>query len=100
MLRSVEGLESATAKVLWRGMKQSCAITLMCWNLEVSSLIEQRVHGKKMELKLAELKKKAGIWMDEQYFGTAVATVPREQRPVSNPPSKASKLAEKRGEKQ
>jgi hypothetical protein len=67
---------------------------------EVSSLIEQRVHGKKMEVKLAELKKKTGIWMDEQYFGTAVATVPREQRPVSNPPSKASKLAEKRGEKQ
>jgi len=67
---------------------------------EVSSLIEQRVHGKKMELKLAELKKKAGIWMDERYFGAAVATVPREQRPVSNPPSKASKLAEKRGEKQ
>ena len=67
---------------------------------EVSSLVEQRVQGRKMEVKLAELKKKANIWMDEQYFGTAVATVPREQRPVSTPPSKASKLAEKRGEKQ
>ena len=67
---------------------------------EVSSLIEQRVQGKKMEVKLAELKKKAGIWMDEQYFGTAVATIPGEQRPVSHPPSRASKLAEKRGEKQ
>ena len=67
---------------------------------EVSPFIEQKVQGQKMQVKLDEMKKKAGIWMDEQYFGTAVATVPREQRPVSNPPSKASDLAEKRGEKQ
>jgi hypothetical protein len=67
---------------------------------EVSSFIEQRVQGQKIQVKLDELKKKAGIWMDEQYFGTAVATVPREQRPVSHPPSKDSKSSEKRGEKQ
>jgi hypothetical protein len=66
---------------------------------EVSSLIEQRVQGQKIQAKMDELKKKSGIWMDEQYFGTAVATVPREQRPDSNPPSKASRSAKKRGEK-
>ena len=58
---------------------------------EVSSFIEQRVQGQKIQVRLSELKKKTGIWMDEQYFGTAVATVPREQRPVSNPPSKDTK---------
>jgi hypothetical protein len=62
---------------------------------EVSSLIEQRVQGQKMQVKLDEMKKKAGIWMDEKYFGTAVATVPREQRPVSNPPSKDSRSENK-----
>jgi parvulin-like peptidyl-prolyl isomerase len=67
---------------------------------EVSPFIEQKVQGQKMQVKLDEMKKKAGIWMDEQYFGTAVATVPREQRPDSDPPSKASKPTKKRGEKQ
>jgi hypothetical protein len=67
---------------------------------EVSSFVEQRVQSQKMQVKLDEMKKKAGIWMDEQYFGTAVATVPREQRPDSNPPSKTSRSAKKRGEKQ
>ena len=67
---------------------------------DVSSLIEQRVQGQKMQVKLDEMKKKTGIWMDEQYFGTAVATVPREQRPDSNPPSKTSRSTKKRGEKQ
>ena len=41
---------------------------------EVASLVEQRVQSHKMQVKLDELKKKAGIWMDEQYFGTAVAS--------------------------
>ncbi|MBZ5599504.1 MAG: peptidyl-prolyl cis-trans isomerase [Acidobacteriia bacterium] len=66
---------------------------------EVSSIIEQRVQGQKMQGKLDELKKKAGIWMDEDYFGKAVAGS-REQRPDSNPPSKLQKSAEKTGDNQ
>lgn len=62
---------------------------------EVSSLIEQRVQGQKMQAKLDELKKKAGIWMDEKYFGAAVAEVPGEQGAASNPPSKLRKSAKK-----
>ena len=62
---------------------------------EVSSLIEQRLQAQKMQVKLAELKKNAGIWMDEKYFGTAVAPVPGEQRPGLNPPSKNRKSAAK-----
>jgi len=61
----------------------------------VSSLIEQRLQAEKMQAKLAELKKNAGIWMDEKYFGTAVAPVPGEQRPGLNPPSKNRKSAAK-----
>jgi len=67
---------------------------------EVSSLIEQRVQGQKMQVRLDELKKRARIWMDEQYFGTAVATVPGAQRPVSNPPSENRKSTKNTGEKQ
>jgi hypothetical protein len=62
---------------------------------EVSSLIEQRLQGQKMQAKLDDLKEKSGIWIDEQYFGTAVAPVPGAQRPVSNPPSKLRKSAGK-----
>jgi parvulin-like peptidyl-prolyl isomerase len=54
---------------------------------EVSSLIEKLVQGEKMQAKLDELKSKAGVWMDESYFGSgsAVAKDPGEQRPVSQP---------------
>jgi len=38
---------------------------------EVESLIEQRLQNQKLQTKLNELKKNAGIWMDEKYFGTA-----------------------------
>lgn len=62
---------------------------------EVSSLIEQRVQGQKMQAKLDELKKKAGIWLDEKYFGAAVAEVPGEQGAASNPPSKLRKSVKK-----
>jgi hypothetical protein len=44
---------------------------------------------------LDDLKKKAGIWMDEQYFGTAVAPVPGAQRRTSDPPSELQKSAKK-----
>jgi hypothetical protein len=54
---------------------------------EVTSLIEKSVQGEKMQVKLDELKKKAGIWLDESYFGSgsAVAKDPGEHRPVSKP---------------
>jgi hypothetical protein len=48
-----------------------------------------------MQALLDDLKKKAGIWMDEQYFGTAVAPVPGAQRRNSNPPSELRKSAKK-----
>jgi hypothetical protein len=44
---------------------------------------------------LDDLKKKAGIWMDQQYFGTAVAPVPDAQRRNSDPPSELQKSATK-----
>jgi hypothetical protein len=62
---------------------------------EVSAAIADELQGQKMEALLGDLKKKAGIWMDEQYFGTAVAPVPGAQRRVSNPPSELRKSANK-----
>jgi len=58
---------------------------------EVSSHIEKQLQDKKMEALLNDLKKNAGIWMDEKYFGTAVAPVPDAQRRASNPPSELRK---------
>lgn len=66
---------------------------------EVSSDIEKDLQGQKMEAQLDNLKKKAGIWMDEQYFGTAVAPVPGAQRRDSTPPSDLRKSAEKKEER-
>jgi hypothetical protein len=48
-----------------------------------------------MQALLDDLKRKAGIWMDQQYFGTAVAPVPDAQRRSSNPPSELRKSARK-----
>jgi hypothetical protein len=63
---------------------------------EVSSAIEAKLQDQKMQALLDDLKKKAGIWMDEQYFGTAVAPVPGAQRRNSNPlPSELPKSAKK-----
>jgi hypothetical protein len=42
---------------------------------QVSSHIEKSLQGEKMQALLNDLKKKAGIWMDEQYFGAAAARV-------------------------
>jgi hypothetical protein len=64
---------------------------------QVSSRIEKELQGEKMQALLDDLKKKAGIWMDEQYFGTGVAPVPGAQRRISNPPSQLQK-SEKKGE--
>lgn len=51
---------------------------------QVSSRIEKSLQGEKMQALLDDLKKKAGIWMDEQYFGTA-APVTGAQRRNSEP---------------
>jgi len=63
---------------------------------EVSSLVSRLVQGEKMQAKLNQLKKKAGIWMDEQYFGRggAMTTDPEEQRPMSSAPSKSGNQQE------
>jgi len=62
---------------------------------DVSGSIEKELQAQKMQALLDDLKKKAGIWMDEQYFGTAVAPVPDAQRRASNPPSELQKSATK-----
>jgi len=67
---------------------------------QVSSAIEKNLQGEKLQALLDDLKKNAGIWMDEQYFGTAVAPVPGAQRRTSDPPSELQKSARKRGKQQ
>jgi PPIC-type PPIASE domain len=62
---------------------------------QVSSLIEQRLQAQKMQALLDDLKKSSGIWMDEKYFGTALAPVPGAQRGLSDPPSELRKSARK-----
>jgi parvulin-like peptidyl-prolyl isomerase len=62
---------------------------------QVSARIEKNLQGEKMQALLDDLKKKAGIWMDEQYFGTAVAPVPGAQRRSFIPPSKLQESAKK-----
>ena len=37
---------------------------------QVKSHIETSLQGEKMQAQLDDLKKKAGIWMDDKYFGT------------------------------
>ena len=64
---------------------------------QVSERIEKNLQGEKMQALLDDLKKKAGIWMDHQYFGTAVAPVPGAQRRISVPPSELQESAKKRG---
>jgi hypothetical protein len=56
---------------------------------DVSALVGKLVQGEKMEKELDALRKKTGIWMDEQYFGkgSAVTTEPMEQRRMSGAPS-------------
>jgi hypothetical protein len=62
---------------------------------QVSERIEKNLQGEKMQALLDNLKKNAGIWMDEQYFGTAVAPVPGAQRRSSAPPSELQESAKK-----
>ncbi len=70
---------------------------------EVSQRIEKQLQDQKLQVLLDDLKKNAGIWMDEKYFGTAVAPVPDAQRRASNPPSelqKSTKQGDRKNEEQ
>ncbi len=70
---------------------------------QVSAHIEKQLQDQKMQTLLNDLKKNAGIWMDEKYFGTAVAPVPDAQRRASNPPSelqKSTKEGDRKNEEQ
>jgi len=60
---------------------------------QVSPRIEKQLQDQKMQALLNDLKKNAGVWMDKEYFGTAVAPVPDAQRRASNPPSELRKSA-------
>ena len=62
---------------------------------QVSARIEKDLQDEKMEALLNNLKKNAGIWMDEQYFGTAVAPVPSAERRISVPPTELQESAKK-----
>jgi parvulin-like peptidyl-prolyl isomerase len=62
---------------------------------QVSERIEKHLQGEKMQALLDDLKKKAGIWMDQQYFGTAVAPVPGAKQRISVPPSELQESAKK-----
>jgi hypothetical protein len=62
---------------------------------EVSGSIEKELQAQKMQSILDDLKKKTGIWMDEQYFGTAASSAPGVQRHDSDPPSELEKSATK-----
>jgi len=64
---------------------------------QVSPHIEKQLQDQKMQVLLNDLKKNAGVWMDKEYFGTAVAPVPDAQRRASNPPSEIRK-SEKKGD--
>jgi hypothetical protein len=65
---------------------------------QVKSHIETSLQGKKMQALLDDLKKKAGIWMDERYFGTAATAVKPAERSGSKPQSELQESA-KKGEK-
>jgi len=54
---------------------------------EVSSLIEGQLQGQKMQEVMDDVKNKAGIWMDKQYFATEGSPVSGAQKHVSSPPT-------------
>jgi len=61
---------------------------------QVSSHIEKDLQGQKMQALLDDLKAKAGVWMDEQFFGNAVPD------PQSEPQKSAKKAESNNGEQQ
>ena len=59
---------------------------------EVSGQIEKKLQAQKLKDELADVKKNAGIWMDEEYFA------PPPQKPVASMQSSTS--AQEKQEKQ
>jgi hypothetical protein len=62
---------------------------------KVRSRIEKNLQDETMQALLDDLKKKAGIWMDEQYFGTAATRVQGAQRHISSPQPELQESAKK-----
>lgn len=62
---------------------------------QVSPHIKKDLQEQKMQALLDQLKGKAGIWMDEQYFGAAAKPVPDAQRRASDQQSELQKSAKK-----
>ena len=54
---------------------------------QVSSSIEKELQGQRMQATLDDLKKKAGIWMDKEYFGNASAPASAAKMPTSARPT-------------
>jgi len=52
---------------------------------EVAAEIESTLHQQKLEAKLEDLKKKTGVWMDEQYFNAPPAKPPVPAAPPAGP---------------
>ena len=51
---------------------------------EVAQQIENRLRRQKVRAALADLKKNAGVWMDDEYFASAEPPAAPAQTPVSN----------------
>jgi len=68
---------------------------------QVSSRIEKELQGQKVQATLDDLRKKTGIWMDKEYFGTAsapasAAKMPTSARPMLQEPNQQEKNNEER----
>jgi PPIC-type PPIASE domain len=51
---------------------------------EVRVFVEKEVQAEKMQAKLAELRKNAGIWMDKDYFGNGTAPADTDKMPMTS----------------
>jgi hypothetical protein len=51
---------------------------------EVSAFVEKEVQAEKMQAKLSDLRKNAGIWMDKDYFGDGTAPPNSAKRPITS----------------
>ena len=53
---------------------------------EVATEIETKLRQQKLDAEIDDLKKRAGVWMDEDYFkGKPVATPPSATQPPASP---------------
>jgi hypothetical protein len=56
---------------------------------EVSPSIEKKLESEKLRAELDELKKKSGIWMDQEYFASKAPLPPASTQPDASGPSNA-----------